>query len=136
VLMAQGKIVQNSTPADLLRNPASPFVTAFIGEDRGMRALQFTTLAELAGPAPAPIPANGLVLPGTLSILEAARELGVRGDATGDGVWVGDDAGQPTGFVSYQKLAATLGETLAAEDAASGVDAAAIEGEAVHAIHH
>ena len=48
VLMAEGRIVQNGAPADLLRHPADPFVTSFIGEDRGLRSLQFTSLAELA----------------------------------------------------------------------------------------
>ena len=52
VLMAEGRIVQNGAPSDLLRNPADPFVTAFIGEDRGLRALQFTSLGEVARPAP------------------------------------------------------------------------------------
>ncbi len=135
VLMAQGKIVQNSAPADLLRNPASPFVTAFIGEDRGLRALQYTRLAELAGPAPAGLATNGLVLSGALSVLDAARELGVRGTATGDGVWVSDDAGRPTGYLTYQTLAVTLGETLVAEDEQETVepDAEAVQ---VHALHH
>ena len=38
VLMAAGRVVQDSAPADLLRNPADPFVTSFIGEDRGLRS--------------------------------------------------------------------------------------------------
>jgi osmoprotectant transport system ATP-binding protein len=135
VLMAQGKIVQNSPPADLLRNPADPFVTAFIGEDRGLRALQYTRLAELAGPAPSGMAPNGMVLSGALSVLDAARELGVRGAATGDGVWVSDDAGRPTGYLTYQTLAVTLGETLVAEDEQATVepDAKVVQG---HALHH
>ncbi len=112
VLMADGRVVQNSTPADLLRRPVDAFVTAFIGEDRGLRALQFTTLAELAAPAPGDVPAGGLVLPGTLPVLEGARRLGQQGCAGEDGFWIGDDTGRPTGYLAYRRLAQLLGETI------------------------
>ena len=117
--MAAGRVVQNSAPADLLRHPADPFVTSFIGEDRGLRVLQFTSLAELAGPPPAQARPNGLVLPGTLSILAAGRELGLHG-AAAEGFWIGDDAGQPTGYLTYQQFAMVLGETIGAAGAAPG----------------
>jgi osmoprotectant transport system ATP-binding protein len=120
VLMAAGRVVQNSPPADLLRNPADPFVTSFIGEDRGLRSLQFTSLAELAAPPPADVLPNGLVLPGTLSILDAGRELGLHGDVAGEGFWIGDDAGQPTGYLTYQQFAVVLGETIGAADVVPG----------------
>jgi osmoprotectant transport system ATP-binding protein len=129
VLMAEGRIVQNGAPSDLLRNPADPFVTAFIGEDRGLRALQFTRLGEVARPAPPGAPRGGMILPGTLSILDAGRELGVHGEAMGDGIWVGDDAGNPTGYLTYQQFAAVLGETLAAGAETS-------HDEMAHALHH
>jgi osmoprotectant transport system ATP-binding protein len=129
VLMAEGSIVQNATPADLLRHPANPFVTSFIGEDRGMRSLRFTSLAELAEPAPAGARPNGMVLPGTLSILDVGRELATHGTSIGDGIWVGDAAGQPVGYLTFQRFAALLGESLA-------VDEEMLEGEAAHAIHH
>jgi len=125
VLMANGRVVQNSTPADLLRHPADPFVTSFIGEDRGLRALQFTTLAELAPPAPNGLPVTGLVLPGALSIMEAGGEIG-RGDrADAEGFWVSDEAGRPSGYLSYQRFAMMLGETIAADTGADdgGADA-------------
>ena len=73
VLMADGSIVQNGTPADLLRRPSSEFVTQFIGEDRGLRALQYTVLAELATPAAGQAPADGMVLPGEMSVLDATE---------------------------------------------------------------
>jgi osmoprotectant transport system ATP-binding protein len=129
VLMAEGRIVQNGAPSDLLRNPADPFVTAFIGEDRGLRALQFTSLGEVARPAPHDAPPRGMILPGRLSILDTGRELGVHGDAIGDGIWVGDDAGNPTGYLTYQQFAAVLGETLAA-------GAETPQDETAHALHH
>ena len=123
VLMNDGRFVQDGTPADLLRRPADPFVTDFVGEDRGLRALRFTPLAELAEPAPMGVPANGPVLPGGLSVLEAARQVGRGGDGAGDGFWVGDEAGRPTRYLSYHRFAAVLGETIAA-DAAPGDGAA------------
>ena len=129
VLMAEGRIVQNATPADLLRHPADPFVTSFIGEDRGMRSLRFTNLAELAEPAPVGARPNGMVLPGTLSILDAGRELAMHGSAIGDGIWVGDAAGQPVGYLTFQRFAALLGESLAVAEETP-------DDEAAHAIHH
>ncbi|MEJ7762019.1 MAG: ATP-binding cassette domain-containing protein [Thermomicrobiales bacterium] len=112
VLMSEGRVVQNGTPADLLRHPAAPFVTAFIGEDRGVRALHYTSLAELAVPAREDAPAGGLVLPGTMTVLEATRELGLRGDTAADGIWVTGDAGERIGHLPFHRLAAVLGETL------------------------
>jgi osmoprotectant transport system ATP-binding protein len=116
VLMSEGRVIQNSTPADLLRHPADPFVTHFIGEDRGLRALQYTSLFELAEPAPPGTPAHGLVLPGTLSILEAGRELGRHGQEAGDGIWLSDEAGRPAGYLTFQRFATVLGETIGAEE--------------------
>jgi osmoprotectant transport system ATP-binding protein len=123
VLMSEGRVVQNGTPADLLRRPADDFVTAFIGEDRAIRALQYTTLAELAFSSPdsvAAVPSRGLVLPGTLSVPGAGRYLGER-DRNGamdhaDGFWINDDTGRPTGYLTYQQFATLLGATLGAND--------------------
>jgi osmoprotectant transport system ATP-binding protein len=121
VLMIDGRVVQNGTPADLLRRPADPFVTHFIGEDRGLRALQYTLLAELAAPAPGDV-AAGVVLPGSLSVLEGLRRLGTNGHATGDGIWVSDQQGRPAGYLTYTDLVVALGETLAVDPAGRGAD--------------
>ncbi|MDP9362688.1 MAG: hypothetical protein M3Q10_00400, partial [Chloroflexota bacterium] len=113
VLMAEGRIVQDGTPADLLRRPADPFVTAFIGEDRGLRTLEHTRLAEVAEPAANGKAPSGPVLPGSLSVLEAGRELARLAPMTGDGFLVGNGEGRPAGYLSFQRFAAVLGETLA-----------------------
>jgi osmoprotectant transport system ATP-binding protein len=131
VLMAEGRVVQNGTPADLLRNPSDPFVTSFIGEDRGLRSLQFTSLIDVAGPPPPDAPRDGMILPGALSILDAGREIALHGEAIGDGIWVGDDAGQRAGYLTYQQFAALLGETLAADEPETEAD----HNETVHALH-
>jgi len=121
VLMNEGRVVQNGTPADLLRRPAGDFVTTFIGEDRAIRALQYTTLSEVAVPsadAVDSVPEHGLVLPGTLSVPEAGRYLGGQGHngATDrpDGFWISDESGRPSGYLTYQQFATLLGETLTA----------------------
>jgi len=112
-LMAEGRVVQGGTPADLLRRPADPFVTAFIGEDRGLRTLEYTRLAELAEPVRNGGAPAGPVLAGSLSVLAAARELGRLGPTPGDGFWIGDGDDRPDGYLSFQRFAAVLGETLA-----------------------
>ena len=127
VLMAEGRVVQDGTPADLLRSPASDFVTRFIGEDRGLRALQFTDLRELAEPAPQPPAAGALVLPGDLSVMEATRRISAAGAATAEGLWVSDAAGAPVGYVSYRRFAAVLGDTIAAD--AEAADAPVVGAE-------
>jgi osmoprotectant transport system ATP-binding protein len=132
VLMRDGRVVQNGTPAELLRHPADPFVTDFIGEHRGLHSLQYTTLTELATPAPSSVPPGGLVLPGTLSVLEGVQRLGVQRDVSRDGFWVSDEQGVPAGYLTYNDLVRVLGETLASESVGHPVG----EGEAADALPH
>jgi osmoprotectant transport system ATP-binding protein len=47
VIRAGGTLAQLSHPADLLSHPADPFVAAFIGRDRGYRALGFANAGAL-----------------------------------------------------------------------------------------
>jgi osmoprotectant transport system ATP-binding protein len=112
-LMSQGRLVQHGTPADLLRRPADPFVTDFIGEDRALRALQYTSLAELATPAAQRVPADALVLPPSMAVWDALRQIGTHGQRVGDGVWVADGQNEPVGYLPYSNLVAALGDTLA-----------------------
>jgi hypothetical protein len=70
-----------------------------------------------------------MVLPGTLSIVDAGRELATHGTSIGDGIWVSDAAGQPVGYLTFQRFAALLGGSLAIEEETP-------DNEAVHAIHH
>ncbi len=48
VLRVGGRLAQLATPAQLLSEPADAFVAAFVGRDRGYRALGFTPAGELA----------------------------------------------------------------------------------------
>jgi osmoprotectant transport system ATP-binding protein len=47
VLRVGGKLAQISTPAELLSNPVDDFVAAFVGRDRGYRALGFEPVSGL-----------------------------------------------------------------------------------------
>jgi osmoprotectant transport system ATP-binding protein len=47
VLRVGGKLAQLATPAELLFRPVDAFVAAFVGRDRGYRALGFTDSSEL-----------------------------------------------------------------------------------------
>ncbi len=123
VLMAEGQIVQNGTPAELLRNPSSPFVTEFIGEDRSLRALQHTYLAELAAPPPHGLPGDVPILAGTLSIPEAGQELARHDRSNRDGFLISDEAGRPSGYLTYQQLATVLGESIAPAEALMSAEA-------------
>ena len=127
VLMSDGRIVQDATPADLLRRPADPFVTAFIGEDRGLKTLQYTRLDEIAGPPPTSVAPDGVVLSGALSVIQATRALGTSQSVSGDGFWVSDDQGRPNAYLTYHHFVVVLGETIAGDNGAE---------ERVDGIHH
>ena len=47
VLRVGGKLAQFAPPAELLANPADPFVESFVGQDRGYRALTFVYCEDL-----------------------------------------------------------------------------------------
>lgn len=115
ILMKEGQVVQNGTPADLLRSPASDFVREFIGDEFALQALEHTYIAELAKPDAPEVADDGLVLPGDLSIPEASREI-TNSDASGhDGFWVTNGQGDAEGFVTYEAFANVLSEGIAAE---------------------
>jgi osmoprotectant transport system ATP-binding protein len=116
VLMNNGAIEQNGTPAELLREPAGDFVREFIGDEFALQALEYTRIEELAKPVGRMgVPEDGLVLSGELSVPEASRELTQSDNANGEGFWIADDSGEPSGFVSYQDLATALGEGIASD---------------------
>lgn len=115
ILMRDGRVVQDGTPAALLRHPADSFVTTFIGEDRALRTLQYTTLAEIARPLPERgVGFDGAVptLPGELSVLDGLRRIAALDGRAQEGIGISDGQGRPTGYLSYHDLVATLGETL------------------------
>lgn len=115
ILMKDGEVVQNGSPAELLRNPASDFVREFIGDEFALQALEHTYIAELAKPDPPAITEDGLVLAGDLSVPEASREIN-NFDGTGhDGFWVSNGDGDADGFVTYEEFANVLSQGVASE---------------------
>ena len=114
VLMNEGAIEQNGTPAELLRDPASEFVREFIGDEFALQALEHTYIHELAKPKK-DYPEDAFVVPGSLTIPEASWQLGQEDGATGDGFWVSNEEGDPEGYVTYHDLASALGEGIQTE---------------------
>jgi osmoprotectant transport system ATP-binding protein len=115
ILMMDGRVIQNGTPADLLRRPADEAVSAFIGEDHALHTLAYTTLAEIARPALGRAVDQGIVLPGDQSVLDGLRYLGTHGDGRANGIVVSDAQGRPIGYVPYSDLITAVGETFAGE---------------------
>jgi osmoprotectant transport system ATP-binding protein len=91
VLRVGGKLAQMAPPAELLARPADPFVAAFLGRDRGYRALGFTAAGDLPlDRAPA---------------TKLGTDLADVAGTTADGwVLVVDDDNQPQGWISTADL--------------------------------
>lgn len=83
VLRVGGRLAQVTDPATLLAQPADDFVAAFVGRDRGYRALGF-------------VPAPGAITPAP----ERVARLGEALDDTGADGWtlVVDDVRRPLGW--------------------------------------
>ena len=111
ILMMNGSVLQNGTPADLLRRPTNSAVTAFIGDNQPLHRLAYTTLAELATPTRRDHAVPALVLPGDQSILDGLRHLGTHGDGNTDGIVISNAQGEPAGYLPYTDLVVAVGET-------------------------
>lgn len=115
ILMKDGQIQQNGSPADLLRHPASDFVKEFIGDEFALQALEHTYIAELATADAPTMPDDGLVISGELSIPEASREITMAESTGHDGFWVSNGSGEPDGYVTYEEFASVISEGIASE---------------------
>jgi osmoprotectant transport system ATP-binding protein len=110
VLQAGGRLAQLAPPAELLSRPADAFVAAFVGRDRGYRALGFTPATALS---PTEEPTVVLGTP-----LRAARDLTPDGwilvtdaERRPQGWLLPEAAGDSTATVTAERL--HLGGTLA-----------------------
>jgi osmoprotectant transport system ATP-binding protein len=122
VVMDRGAVRQDGTPRELLFAPADGFVTRFVGEDRGLRALSLQPVAELL---PAGGPAGSSLLPADApsvladeSVLAAIRRLGRDGTAAlaePGRIGVRDGAGALVGQLAPGQLLQAVGEALAAD---------------------
>jgi osmoprotectant transport system ATP-binding protein len=113
VLRVGGTLAQLATPRDLLASPADSFVAAFVGRDRGYRALGFALAGEL------PLEAEEVITLGEPLALVAAK-------ARDGWVLAVDDRGRPQGWLSAREAAQSgvvrpallnLGGTLSSESA-------------------
>jgi osmoprotectant transport system ATP-binding protein len=118
-LMAEGRIVQYGTPPELLRQPATPFVTEFIGDDRGMLTLRHVRMAELAGPVRNADAKRGLRIHGSCSVLDALHRIAAaRSDD--DGLEICDDRECVIGYLCYADLVRRLADVVIAEGEVGG----------------
>jgi osmoprotectant transport system ATP-binding protein len=92
VMRVGGKLAQLATPAELLSHPADAFVAAFVGRDRGYRALGFAEAGEL------PLTNEPVVRLG--DDLAKARDVARDGWAL-----VVDPEGRPQGWLAVRGLA-------------------------------
>ncbi|GAA4433366.1 ATP-binding cassette domain-containing protein [Actinokineospora soli] len=118
VLRVGGRLAQFDTPAALLAAPVDDFVAAFVGRDRGYRALGF-----LAGQQ---IPLGPVsTVPVGAPVVEARRRLSQAGWAV-----VVDTANRPLGWVSADLLSGKDGE-VGADDLVSGGSLYEVDAESV-----
>ncbi|MFC7617546.1 ABC transporter ATP-binding protein [Actinokineospora soli] len=118
VLRVGGRLAQFDTPAALLAAPVDDFVAAFVGRDRGYRALGF-----LAGQQ---IPLGPVsTVPLGAPVDEARRRLSQAGWAV-----VVDTANRPLGWVSADLLSGKDGE-VGADDLVSGGSLYEVDAESV-----
>lgn len=115
ILMRDGQIEQDGTPAELLRNPATDFVREFIGDEFALQALEHTYIAELAKPADTEWTEDALLLDGELSVPEASREISAADTSGQEGFWVSTGDGDAQGYVSYEEFANVLSQGIAPE---------------------
>ncbi len=121
-IMHEGRIVRHATPREILLDPADGFVATFIGEERGLRALGFRTVAEIMVPSTTPSPVAAYRLPSVFAdetVLSAIRRLGLRHGPAADGdgrpeIQVVERSGRHVGSVTYRRLVEVTGEALPA----------------------
>jgi osmoprotectant transport system ATP-binding protein len=103
VLSQGGKLEQYGTPADLLGEPATPFVRDFVGADRGIRRLNVTPItADMLRPLSSVDEYAGMpnVQMGS-SLYDALAAMLVTNS---DDARVLDDDGRPVGLLSRHRL--------------------------------
>jgi osmoprotectant transport system ATP-binding protein len=125
-VMNQGRLVQFGPPDHILAQPASEFVAALVGADRGLKRLSLRTIRDLD-----PEPLDGRTgLPEFESRTKLRDALSALLAADTRGGIALDDEGRPRGVVTVEAIAAALnfetvggaGEsTRVAETSVSGV---------------
>jgi len=115
-VMDRGRLVQFGAPDRILARPASDFVAALVGADRGLKRLSLRTIRHLGtepldGRTGLPQFAPETKLRDALSILLAADTRG--------GIAL-DDAGKPRGLVTVEAIARALDAEITDAEATDG----------------
>ena len=115
VLRVGGRLAQLATPGQFLAEPADAFVAAFVGRDRGYRALGFTPAGELA----------------THDEPTIAMGSPLTGAESADGWLLAvDDQGAPQGWLRLAELA--TGKSATAHAGAANAAAGAVTEDLLH----
>jgi osmoprotectant transport system ATP-binding protein len=122
VVMDRGVVRQDGTPRELLFSPKDEFITRFVGDDRGLRALEFLSVGELmttGDPARlSPMPADAPSVFSDESVVAAIRRLGrdAKGsDPEAERIGVRDRTGALVGQLEPRQLLQAVGEALSAD---------------------
>jgi osmoprotectant transport system ATP-binding protein len=116
VLRVGGVLAQYATPAELLAKPADDFVSAFVGRDRGYRALGF-------------LAAKGIELTPVVRVAEGSTVSAARAELANGWAVVVDEEGRPLGWVSEASLS-TLDGVIRRVDLISGGSLYQVDAEA------
>ncbi|NYI70766.1 ABC-type proline/glycine betaine transport system ATPase subunit [Naumannella cuiyingiana] len=104
VMQRPGHVAQQGTPAQILTEPANPFVDAFVGKDRGYRALTFLPAGELdLTPADGPPPEGARTFPLSGSARVALDETLLSTDGR---AYALDEGGRAVGMVGVDAIVA------------------------------
>jgi osmoprotectant transport system ATP-binding protein len=128
VMEDSGRLAQFGSPDEILAHPASDFVARFVGQDRGLKRLSLTTIAELRTE---PLgPREGLPTFSPQTTLRDALSILLVADTRG-GIAL-DEAGRPRGLVTVDAIASALADERprGAQVTAEGTGSSAAAGDA------
>ena len=108
VMQEGGRLAQFGPPEEILAHPASDFVARFVGQDRGLKRLSLSTIADLRTEPLGRLEGLPTFSPDTT--LRDALSILLVADTRG-GVAL-DEAGQPRGLVTVDALASALAADL------------------------
>ena len=103
ILREGGRLAQVDTPEQILAHPADDFVAEFVGEDRGLKRLSLTTLAEIELDPP-----NGIVQPSAGSETTLRDALSLMLSEGSRSLVVLDADERPRGVLTLDRLSELL----------------------------
>ncbi|WP_185985086.1 betaine/proline/choline family ABC transporter ATP-binding protein [Aureimonas mangrovi] len=104
-ILKDGELVREGTGQEIVLDPQSDYVAAFVGDVDQGRIVEIGALPGLVVPAEGTIAPPGFTLPATTRLREAARRLS---DGPADSAAVVDGAGRAIGIVSLDAVVTAL----------------------------